>query len=114
MKNPNTGHGHVFLRPDGMVARCGGPRMCRECAADAARKETMAKVKVIKNVEKPETKEILAEAIVRISNGFETLQKNGLNEDAIVALVQDQTGLAKRDIKLVLKSLRTLKGYYCR
>lgn len=34
--NENKGHGHVFPRPDGMKARCGGPGMCKECAADAA------------------------------------------------------------------------------
>lgn len=32
----NTGHGHVWKRPDGMVARCGGPAICKECAADQA------------------------------------------------------------------------------
>lgn len=33
----NTGHGHVFLRPDGVRARCGGPGLCKECSADQAR-----------------------------------------------------------------------------
>lgn len=32
----NTGHGHVWERPDGMRVRCGGPRMCKECGADLA------------------------------------------------------------------------------
>ena len=30
----NTGHGHVYPRPDGYLARCGGPHMCAECARD--------------------------------------------------------------------------------
>jgi hypothetical protein len=34
MSNSNTGHGHVFPRPDGMRARCGGPGMCSECSRD--------------------------------------------------------------------------------
>lgn len=34
----NTGHGHVYPRPDGVKARCGGPALCSTCAADAARK----------------------------------------------------------------------------
>lgn len=34
--NPNTGHGHVLPRPDRVVFRCGGPRMCPKCAADLA------------------------------------------------------------------------------
>lgn len=31
----NTGHGHVFSRPDGVRARCGGPGICAECSRDA-------------------------------------------------------------------------------
>lgn len=34
----NIGHGHVYERPDGVKARCGGPRMCHACAIDAAGK----------------------------------------------------------------------------
>jgi hypothetical protein len=33
----NTGHGHVWPRPDGHKARCGGPALCAECARDYAR-----------------------------------------------------------------------------
>lgn len=32
----NAGHGHVRPRPDGMKARCGGPRMCSVCARESA------------------------------------------------------------------------------
>lgn len=34
----NTGHGHIWERPDGIKARCGGPRICKECARDYAQK----------------------------------------------------------------------------
>jgi hypothetical protein len=34
----NTGHGHVFPRPDRARARCGGPRLCDQCRADESRK----------------------------------------------------------------------------
>lgn len=27
----NTGHGHLWERPDGVKARCGGPYLCTEC-----------------------------------------------------------------------------------
>jgi hypothetical protein len=37
-KGSNTGHGHVFPRPDGVKARCGGPGLCSVCGADLARK----------------------------------------------------------------------------
>lgn len=35
----NTGHGHVWARPDGMKARCGGPGICAECSRDKAQFE---------------------------------------------------------------------------
>lgn len=35
-RDPNSGHGHVYKRPDGVKARCGGPPMCSECARDMA------------------------------------------------------------------------------
>lgn len=35
---PNTGHGHVYPRPDGVKARCGGPAMCAPCALDATKR----------------------------------------------------------------------------
>ena len=34
--NPNTGHGHVRPRPDGVKARCGGPLGCGVCARELA------------------------------------------------------------------------------
>lgn len=44
----NTGHGHVYPRPDGSRARCGGPRLCAVCRADADRKrETDAAALVV-------------------------------------------------------------------
>lgn len=33
---PNEGHGHVFERPDGLKAKCGGPKICMDCARDLA------------------------------------------------------------------------------
>lgn len=42
--NQNVGHGHVFPRPDGMKARCGGPSMCSECAKDLAAKKAQGDV----------------------------------------------------------------------
>lgn len=39
MVDDNTGHGHVFPRPDGARSRCGGPKLCALCARDQARKD---------------------------------------------------------------------------
>ncbi|WP_141218017.1 hypothetical protein [Bordetella genomosp. 6] len=32
----NSGHGHVWDRPDGLKARCGGPGICSQCSRDQA------------------------------------------------------------------------------
>lgn len=34
--SPNSGHGHVRTRPDGMVAKCGGPMLCHVCFKELA------------------------------------------------------------------------------
>ena len=34
----NVGHGHIFPRPDGHRAKCGGSAICPECKKDMARK----------------------------------------------------------------------------
>ena len=31
---PNSGHGHVWKRPDGRKMRCGGPGLCAACSVD--------------------------------------------------------------------------------
>jgi len=74
----------------------------------------MPHVSVKKNAEKPESTEILAEAIIRIGQGFEKLKQSGVNERAILVLVADHSGVGKTEIRKVLDSLRQLRGYYCR
>lgn len=36
MISRNEGHGHVWPRPDGVRARCGGPGICDVCSKDQA------------------------------------------------------------------------------
>lgn len=72
------------------------------------------KIKVVKNAEKPEPTEVLAEAIVRIGSAMDKLKASGLNEKAILVLVHDASKVPKREIKLVFESLRKLRGWYCR
>lgn len=35
MSAPNDGHGWIRPRPDGRVAKCGGPTICRDCGLEA-------------------------------------------------------------------------------
>ena len=73
----------------------------------------MTKVKVNQNLDNEVPKEILAEAIVKISKAFEDLKKSGLNQKAIIALVHDLSKISKRDIQIVLNTLSILKREYC-
>lgn len=58
-------------------------------------------------------RDTLAQAIVRISDGFQRLQSSGLNLNAIVALLHDSTSVGKREIRCVLAGLGELKKNYC-
>ena len=76
-------------------------------------------IKVIKNGENPETPEILAEALIKISNAMEKLtQPGGINTDGITALVVNMKGLngrvTKTQVRLVMDGLARLKSYYIR
>lgn len=74
----------------------------------------MPRISVKKNEQQPESKEVLAEAIIRIGEAFSALQKNGLNKRAIEVLVHAETKVAMRDIRLILDALPRLRGWYCR
>lgn len=71
-------------------------------------------VRVKKSEEKPETKEILAEAIVRLGESVKKLDQNGYNRHAIVVLLQDMTKLSRRDITTILDAIPRLKSWYLR
>lgn len=73
-------------------------------------------VRIKKNEEKPESAEILAEAIIKIADGFESLLTTPVNDDAIVQLLLGMPGMtvSKTDVRQVLRNLKTLKGYYLR
>lgn len=79
---------------------------------DEERTVTMIKVK--KNEGAPESKEILAEAIVKIGAAAEALAKSGINRRAIVVLLHWETKVPMRDITSILDGLNRLKGWYCR
>jgi len=68
----------------------------------------------VKKSDPPESTEILAASIVRISNALTKLYKSGLNKNAIVILIQAQTKLPKRDINAVLDAQKRLASWYCK
>ena len=70
-------------------------------------------MKIINNEENPVEKEVLAEAIVRISEGVNALSKSGINKKGIIALVHDRTKQKKGDIGIVIDALAELKSLYC-
>ena len=63
---------------------------------------------------KPISKEILAEAIVKIGEAADALRKSGLNEDAIVTLLVRKTQVSRSDTEATLKGLRQLRAWYLR
>lgn len=70
------------------------------------------KITVKQDEQNPITREVLAESIVKISEGFDRLSKSGLNQNAIEVLIQNSSGICRRDIRLVLDALRTLAKNY--
>jgi hypothetical protein len=81
--------------------------------------ERINNIKVIKDVENPETPEILAASLIKIGEAMERLQqKGGLDDDAIAALIVNMRGMTgkigKNDVRLVMDGLARLKSYYIR
>jgi len=62
--------------------------------------------------EPPIEKRVLADAIVAVSKAMTDLQKSGLNREAIVVLVCNDTKLSRRDVNSVLDALRVLRSRY--
>ena len=60
----------------------------------------------------PKSDETVAEAIVKLSEDFAALTKTGLNRRAIILLLQDITGVPKRQIDAVLAAIPQLKTQY--
>lgn len=71
------------------------------------------KVRVKQDPQEPVAAEIVAKAIIDISDAMKKLSNSGLKRAAIIALVHDSTGLPKRDIILVLTSLEELRTEWC-
>jgi hypothetical protein len=90
-----------------------------ECAAcydefgsEACLKAAHGKLAKVVQDEVPVEKEVLATAIVAISDAVQKLYKSGLNRRAVVALIADDTKLGKGTIDTVLSSLLDLRKTY--
>jgi len=70
------------------------------------------KVKVTQDPDAPVEKEVLATAILQISEAAKKLYKTGLNKKAVVALINDDTKLGKGLVETVLNSLESLAKKY--
>ncbi len=75
------------------------------------RREKDAQIKITQGEEKV-PKEILVDAIVKISEGFQRLKRSGLNRRAIVVLVKDASGVGMGDVNSVLDAMEKLKDWY--
>ena len=71
------------------------------------------KVKVQKS-DPPESKVVLADAIVKIGFAMRELTQIGLNEDAIVVLLHHKTKVPMKQIRIIFDGLKQLQGWYCR
>lgn len=71
----------------------------------------METVKVVQS-EPPVEKEVLAAAIVNISGAIAALNKSGLNRAAIEVLLAHETKISRRDIRIILDALKTLRSRY--
>lgn len=73
-------------------------------------------IKVIKDEINPETPEVMAKAIILISDAFARFLNSSLSQRALVTLLLDMPEIrgkiGRSDIELVLNNLPKLKSYY--
>lgn len=67
---------------------------------------------VIKNVENPESTEIIADSIIRIAAAIRKLDESKLHKRAVLLLIRDMTNLSLSDIDTVLTAAATLDKRY--
>lgn len=72
-------------------------------------------IKVTSKEENPEPVELIADAVIKVAEGFDKINKSRLTERAIVLLLHDAIGvtyITKKQIGYVLKYAPKLKDYY--
>jgi len=71
-------------------------------------------VKIIASADDDVPPEILARAIVNLSEAAAKLLRSGLNRRAMLVLLKDSSGVSHHDINLVLDALVDLRKNYCK
>ena len=71
------------------------------------------KITVKQKDDAPVATEVLATAIVEISDAMKKLNTSGLKRRALVALIHDQSKIGKREIEIVLNNLDSLRADWC-
>lgn len=66
-------------------------------------------IKIIQNKEKPIAAEVIAESILEISNGVKKMNLTRLTRRAIVALIHENSKVARSTIEVVLNNLDSLE-----
>ena len=72
-----------------------------------------APVSVRQDPQEPIAAEVMAKAIIEISDAMKKLSTSGLKRNAIVVLIHDRSGIGKRDIEVVLNNLEMLRADWC-
>lgn len=71
-----------------------------------------ARVNITQDADEPISKDVLAKSICDLSDSLNKILLSGLNEKAIVVLLQDSTKCSKRTIKRVIDSIGQLRADY--
>lgn len=70
------------------------------------------RVTLAQNEAAPVSREVLAEAIVKLSDAAVALRNGGLNQRAVVVLLADKTKLSKQTVKVVVDAIAQLRLDY--
>ena len=71
-------------------------------------------VKVVQQENEPPVPvEIIAQSIIRLDEAVKKMLSSGLNEYALIVLLADSSRLSKTAIRILLRSLKTLRQTYC-
>ena len=68
---------------------------------------------VKQNEQEPIAAEVIAKAIIDISKATKAILGAGLKYETIVTLVHAHSGVAKRDVRLVINNLSEMQAIWC-